>query len=50
MYACSRETRRGFFARVCTPSNATANFRDPPPPLSERTGALAAGLRPDVDH
>jgi hypothetical protein len=32
MYACIRETGRGFFARVCTPCNATAIFRDPPPP------------------
>src|SRR5215203_5196487 len=36
MYACILETGRGFFERVCTPSNATANFRDPPPPSLKR--------------
>jgi hypothetical protein len=34
--ACLREIGRGFFAGVCTPSNAPANFRDPPPPLDTR--------------
>jgi hypothetical protein len=34
MYACIPEIERGFFEGVCTLSNATANFRDPPlPPL-----------------
>src|SRR5215211_1043537 len=32
----SNEVGGGFFAGVCTPSNATANFRDPPPPLSAK--------------
>ena len=50
MYACIREARARFFEGVCTPSNATAIFRDPPPPNHGRTGALAVGLRPDVDH
>jgi hypothetical protein len=36
MYACTRETGGGFFEGVCPPSNATANFRDPPPPSLER--------------
>ena len=30
MYACHPETGRGFFEGVCAPSNATANFCDPP--------------------
>jgi hypothetical protein len=32
MYACIPENGGGFFEVVCTPSNATADFRDPPPP------------------
>jgi hypothetical protein len=32
MYACTYEIGAGFFEGVCTPSNATANFRVPPPP------------------
>jgi hypothetical protein len=32
MYACTPEIERGFFEGVCTPSNATANSCDPPPP------------------
>jgi hypothetical protein len=32
MYACVHETGSGFFDGVCTLSNATAIFRDPPPP------------------
>jgi len=32
MYACVLETRRGFFEGVCTLSNTTANFNDPPQP------------------
>jgi len=32
MYACIPEIGRGFFKGVCTPSNATTNFRDPLPP------------------
>jgi hypothetical protein len=31
MYACIRETERGFFEGVCPPSSATAHLRDPPP-------------------
>ena len=34
MYACICETGRGFFAGVCTPSNATVIFRDPPHPAA----------------
>jgi hypothetical protein len=37
MYACVYETGSGFFVGVCTPSNATANFRDPPRPLDSPT-------------
>ena len=36
MYACIPEMGLGFFEGACTPSNATANFRDPPPPLDSR--------------
>ena len=37
MYACIHGIGSGFLAGVCTPSNATANFRDPPPlPLTIR--------------
>jgi hypothetical protein len=44
MYACIRETGRGFFEGVCAPSDATAIFRDPPPPRNaQRTGALRQG-------
>jgi hypothetical protein len=32
MYACVHETWAGFFEGLCTPSNATTNFCDPPPP------------------
>jgi hypothetical protein len=32
MYACVHKTGVGFFEAVCTLSNATANFHDPPPP------------------
>jgi hypothetical protein len=31
MYACTSEIGSGFFAGVCTPSNATAHLHDPPP-------------------
>jgi len=48
MYACVCEIGGGFFAGVCTLSNATANFRDPPP--NTKTGALAMGLQPEEDH
>ena len=50
MYAWIPEIGSGFFAGVCAPSNATANSYDHPTPQHERTGALAVGLRPDVDH
>jgi hypothetical protein len=36
MYACILEIRRGFFEGVCIPSDATANSRDPLPPLDTR--------------
>jgi hypothetical protein len=32
MYSCIPEFGRGFFEGVRAPSNATAKFRDPPPP------------------
>jgi hypothetical protein len=34
MYACTSEIGCGFFEVACTPSTTTANFGDPPPPLS----------------
>jgi hypothetical protein len=38
MYACNPEIDGGFFEGVCTPSNATADLRDPPPlPLDSPT-------------
>jgi hypothetical protein len=49
MYACLYEIRGGLFDRVCTPSNATANFCDPPPP-QQKTGGPLLGLRPEVGH
>jgi hypothetical protein len=36
MYACIPEDSGGFFERVCTPSNATVIFRDPPPPRNTK--------------
>jgi hypothetical protein len=36
MYACVRRTGRGFFEGVCPPSNATADFRDPPYPATRK--------------
>jgi hypothetical protein len=36
MYACIPEIGCGFFAVVCTLSNATAIFRDPPPPRNTK--------------
>ena len=36
MYACIPEIGRGFFQGVCAPNNATAYFRDPPPPPHTR--------------
>jgi hypothetical protein len=50
MYACVHETGRGFFDGVCTPSNATAHFGDPPPPRNTKTGALLPVLRPELDN
>ena len=35
MYACIAESERGFFEGVCAPNDATAHFRDPPPPIRE---------------
>jgi len=46
MYAYVLEIGRRFFGGACTPSNATADFRDPPLPRSTKTGALAMGLWP----
>ena len=42
MYACIFETGRGFFEGVCAPSNVTAYFYDPPPPIRESTPANAS--------
>jgi hypothetical protein len=50
MYACIPENGGGFFEGACTPSNATAIFRDPPLPRNAKTGALTIRLRPEVDH
>ena len=36
MYAYIGEVGYKFFEGVCTPSNATAHFCDPPPPSSKR--------------
>jgi hypothetical protein len=36
MYACIPEIGGGFFEGVRTPSNATANFRDPPHPTTQK--------------
>jgi hypothetical protein len=36
MYACIRGTGRGYLEGVCTPSNATAHIRDPPPPRNAK--------------
>jgi hypothetical protein len=36
MYACILEIGGEFFEGVCAPSNAPANFRDPPPTLSAK--------------
>jgi hypothetical protein len=36
MYVCILETECRFFEGVCAPSNATADFRDPPPLLDSR--------------
>jgi len=46
MYAGLPKICCGFFERVCLPSNATAHFRDPPPPRNTKTGALAGGSGP----
>jgi hypothetical protein len=51
MYACIPEIGSGFFAVVCTPSDATANFSDPPPPGNAiEPEPCQWGLRPEVDH
>jgi hypothetical protein len=55
MYACIHETGRGFFEGVCAPSNATANFRDPPrntkepEPQWQDSGPKRITLRATVD-
>jgi hypothetical protein len=49
MYACVHETGVGFFERVCAPSNATANFRDPPH-LSSIREVIRASLRVSSGH
>jgi hypothetical protein len=36
MYACIHEIGARFFEGVCPSSNATANFRDPPPPRNAK--------------
>jgi hypothetical protein len=51
MYACVYGIGSGFLAGVWTPSNATAIFRDPPPPRNTKeTGAPLPRLRPEADH
>jgi hypothetical protein len=35
MYAYDLDIEGGFFEGVCSPTNATANFRDPPPPATQ---------------
>jgi hypothetical protein len=35
MYACILEIGGGFFEGVCAPTNAAANFCDPPPNTKE---------------
>jgi len=50
MYAYIPEIGGGFFEGVCAPSNATANFCDPPPPTpSCHTDAsqLRGAVKPD---
>jgi hypothetical protein len=39
MYAYVCGMGRGFFEGLCTLSNVTAHFRDPPPPLDSRIDA-----------
>ena len=36
MYACVHEIGSGFFEGVYAPSDASANFRDPPPARNAR--------------
>jgi hypothetical protein len=43
MYACTSEVVGGIFEGVCTPSNATANFRDLPPPATQKNRSPANG-------
>ena len=50
MYAYALETGGGFFEGVCAPGNATAYFRDPPPPRNKEPEPQQWGLRPEVDH
>jgi hypothetical protein len=45
MYACIPEIERGFFEEVCTPSNATADFRDPPPTQRPEPYCQDSGLK-----
>jgi hypothetical protein len=49
MYAYIPETASGFFEGVRTPSNATANFHDPPHPVTQGTGPPRLGLRLEVN-
>ena len=41
MYACVLENGLGFFEGMCTPSNATDHFCDPPPPRNARNRSPA---------
>jgi hypothetical protein len=48
--ACSEQTGRGFFERVCTKQRARPSQRPTPTPQRKGTGVPAPGLRPEVDH
>jgi hypothetical protein len=49
MYACIPEIERGFCEGVCTPNNATADFRNPPHPAL-CTGTNFAPLSAAITH
>jgi hypothetical protein len=46
MYACILETGCGFFEGVCAPRNATAHFRDPPPPPTHGSRMVCSSAPP----
>jgi hypothetical protein len=49
MYAYIPETDSAFFEGLCTPSNATANFRDPPRPLDSPTALFRLCSKPNTE-